>query len=82
MSFVYLSIGNYFLTADRRSGQDVEYFLGRKLSELESGILCEQCWDIASDFMKWDWQKETYQEPFIRLEYGLFLVIGLGISRW
>ena len=28
------------------SGEDVEDFLGRKLSELESGILCGQCWDI------------------------------------
>ena len=32
--------------------------------------------------MKKDWQKETYQESFIRLENGLFLIIGLGISKW
>ena len=28
------------------SGEDIEDFLGRKLFELDSGILCEQCWDI------------------------------------
>ena len=32
------------------SGEDIEDFLGRKLSELESSFLCEQCWDILLGF--------------------------------
>ena len=32
------------------SGEDIGDFLGRKLSELESSFLCEQCWDILLGF--------------------------------
>ena len=61
------------------SGGDVEDFLGRKLSELESGILCGQCWDILLGLHEIGL---TYQEHFIRLENGRIFIIGLGIPQW
>ena len=61
------------------SGEDIEDFLGQKLSEFDSGFLCGQCWDILLGLHEMGLAK---REPVIRLENWLFLIIGLGILQW
>ena len=64
------------------SGEDIEDFLGQKLSELDSGFLCGQCWYILLGLHEIGLAKRDTQEPFIRLENGLFFIIGVSILQW